>query len=151
MKARWPPALSSDSRSGRELDGSRPGRWLRARLPLTVQGILAARLDRQPAEHKQLLQTLAVIGLESPLGLLRQVASFQDNQLAELQAAEFIYEQPGTGGIEYVFKHALTQQVAYNSLLIERRKQIHECVGEVPESIFTDQLDDHLTSVGASL
>jgi predicted ATPase len=119
------------------------------RLPLTVQGILAARIDRQPGEHKQLLQTLAVIGRESSLGLLTQVASYPDSQLArmlgELRAAEFIYEQAAAGGAEYVFKHALTQEVAYNSLLIERRKQLHERAGQAIESMFAGQLDDHLT------
>ena len=91
------------------------------RLPPTVQGILAARIDRQPGEHKQLLQTLAVIGRESSLALLRQVASQPGDQLermlGELRAGEFIYEQPAATGVEYVFKHALTQEVAYNSLL----------------------------------
>ena len=46
--------------------------------------------------------------------------------LSELQLAEFIYEQPAAGDIEYTFKHALTQDVAYNSMLIERRKALHE-------------------------
>jgi predicted ATPase len=121
------------------------------RLPPTVQGILASRIDRQPAEHKQLLQTLAVIGRESSLGLLTQVAAHPDTQLerilCELRAAEFIYEQPFTSGVEYVFKHALTQEVAYNSLLIERRKQLHERAGRALESIFTAQLDDHLSQL----
>jgi class 3 adenylate cyclase/predicted ATPase len=121
------------------------------RLPPTVQGILAARIDRQPSEHKQLLQTLAVIGRESSLALLRQVASHPDDQLermlGELRASEFIYEQPAAAGVEYVFKHALTQEVAYNSLLIERRKQLHERAGQALESIFADQLDDHLTEL----
>ena len=71
--------------------------------------------------------------------------------LTDLQAGEFIYEQPATGGTEYVFKHALTQEVAYNSLLIERRKQLHERAGQALEAIFANQLDDHLSSVGASL
>jgi len=121
---------------------------LQLRLPPTVQGILAARIDRQPGDRKQLLQTLAVIGRESPIGLLRQVAPHEDNRLermlAELQAAEFIYEEPVTGGVEYVFKHALTQEVAYNSLLMERRKQLHERAGRALEAIFASQLDDHL-------
>ena len=125
------------------------------RLPPTVQGILASRIDRQPAEQKELLQTLAVIGRESPLGLIRQVASKAEPQLermlADLQAAEFIYEQPALTDAEYVFKHALTQEVAYNSLLIERRKQLHERAGQALESIFAEQLDDHLSPVGASL
>ena len=121
------------------------------RLPTTVQGILAERIDRQPADRKQLLQTLSVIGRESSLSLLSQVAAHPDAQLqqmlTDLQAAEFIYEEPATGGIEYVFKHALTQEVAYNSLLIERRKQLHERAGQALEAIFADQLDDHLTQL----
>jgi predicted ATPase len=86
------------------------------RLPATVQGMLASRIDRQPSEHKQLLQTLAVIGRESSLGLLREVAGTADTQLqrrlSDLQAGEFIYEQPAASDTEYVFKHALTQEVA---------------------------------------
>ena len=61
-----------------------------------------------------------------------------------MQAGEFIYEQPATGDIEYIFKHALTQEVAYNSLLIERRKLLHERAGQALESMFAEQLDDHL-------
>ncbi|HLW72097.1 MAG TPA: adenylate/guanylate cyclase domain-containing protein [Candidatus Binataceae bacterium] len=121
------------------------------RLPPTVQGMLASRIDRQPSEHKQLLQTLAVIGRESSRALLRQVASHADTQLerilADLQAGEFIYEQPAATDVEYVFKHALTQEVAYNSLLIERRKQVHERAGHAVESLFAGQLDDHLTQL----
>ena len=64
--------------------------------------------------------------------------------LADLQLAEFIYEQPAAGDIEYIFKHALTQEVAYNSLLIERRKLLHERAGQALESMFAEQLDDHL-------
>ena len=116
-----------------------------------MQGILAARIDRQPAEQKQLLQTLSVIGRESPLGLIRQMISTTHAQLepmlADLRADEFIYVQPTAIGIEYVFKHALTQEVAYNSLLIERRKQLHERAGQALESIFGEQLDDQLTQL----
>jgi predicted ATPase/class 3 adenylate cyclase len=121
------------------------------RLPPTVQGMLAARIDRLSTEQKDLLQTLAVIGRESSLGLLKQVASHADTQLerllADLQAGEFIYEHPALNDVEYVFKHALTQDVAYNSLLIERRKQLHERAGQAIESIFAGRLDDHLTQL----
>jgi predicted ATPase/class 3 adenylate cyclase len=117
-------------------------------IPTTVQGILAARIDRLGGEQKELLQTLAVIGRESRLVLIRQVASTGEvrleRMLAELRAAEFIYEQPALAESEYIFKHALTQEVAYNSLLIERRKLLHERVGQALESMFTDQVDDHL-------
>src|SRR5258708_5276456 len=67
--------------------------------------------------------------------------------LADLQAGEFIYEQPAANDVEYVFKHALTQEVAYNSLLIERRKQLHERAGQALESISADQLGDHLSQL----
>jgi class 3 adenylate cyclase len=121
------------------------------RLPPSVQGILASRIDRQPIEHKELLQTLAVIGRESTLSLLSQVASRSDTQierlLANLQTGEFIYRQPAAAETGYIFKHALTQEVAYNSLLIERRKQIHERVGKALESNFADQIDDYLTQL----
>src|ERR1700720_2166067 len=118
------------------------------RLPPTVQGILASRIDRLPVEQKELLQTLAVIGRESPLGLIRKVADKAEAQLermlADLRAAEFIYEQPALTDAEYIFKHALTQQVAYNSLLIGRRKLLHERAGHSLESMFAEQLDDHV-------
>jgi predicted ATPase/class 3 adenylate cyclase len=118
------------------------------RLPPTVQGVLAARIDRLPAEQKELLQTLAVMGRESPLGLIRNVTSLAEGEpermLLDLQAGEFIYEQPALTDVEYVFKHALTQEVAYNSLLMERRKLLHERSGQAVESMFAEQLDDHL-------
>jgi len=121
------------------------------RLPPTVQGILAARIDRLSAEQKELLQTLAVIGRESPRALITKMTVMPEapleRMLAELRAAEFIYEQPALGDTEYVFKHALTQEVAYNSLLIERRKVLHERAGQALESIFAEQLDDHLTQL----
>jgi predicted ATPase len=121
------------------------------RLPLTVQGILAARIDRQPGEHKQLLQTLAVIGRESRLDLIGQIVLSTDPQLhrmlAELQASEFIYEQPAFPQPEYVFKHALTQEVVYNSMLLEQRKALHERAGLALESLFSNQLDNHLSEL----
>src|SRR6202012_2331517 len=91
------------------------------KIPPTVQGILAARIDRLPADAKELLQTLAVTGREFPLPLIHAVvaksADEVDRLLADLQLGEFIYEQPATGGIEYIFKLARTQEGAYNSLL----------------------------------
>ena len=93
-----------------------------------------------------------MIGRESRLGLIRKVVSASVNAqlesiLADLRASEFIYEQPVLADSEYIFKHALTQEVAYNSLLIERRKQLHEHAGHALESLFAEQLDDHLTQL----
>jgi tetratricopeptide (TPR) repeat protein len=121
------------------------------RIPPTVQGILAARIDRLPASEKDLLQTLAVIGKEFPLALAREVIKRADDELnlmiEHLQLAEFIYEQPTPGDIEYTFKHALTHEVAYGSLLIERRRRLHERAGAAMESLFAEGLDDHATEL----
>jgi class 3 adenylate cyclase len=118
------------------------------KIPPTVQGILAARIDRLPPDAKDLLQTLAVIGREFPLLLIRMVVQKSDDELnrllKDLQLGEFIYEQPALADIEYVFKHALTQEVAYNSVLVERRKLFHERAGLALESMLAEQLDDHL-------
>jgi len=118
------------------------------KVPATVQAVLASRIDRLSAEEKELLQTLAVLGREFPLALVQHVIPRPDGELERvllrLQAGEFIYEQVAADDVEYVFKHALTQEVAYNSLLIERRKLLHERAGEAVESMFSGQLDDHV-------
>jgi predicted ATPase len=118
------------------------------KVPATVQAVLASRIDRLPPAEKGLLQTLAVLGREFPLSLIRAVISKPDEELdpmlSVLQLAEFIHEQPTIGDVEYSFKHALTQEVAYNALLIERRKLLHERAGEALESMFAERLDDHL-------
>ena len=90
------------------------------KIPPTVQAVLASHIDRLPAAEKELLQTLSVIGKEFSLSLLKQVVNQTEDTLqpllAHLQAAEFIYEQPAFPEVEYTFKHALAQEVAYNSL-----------------------------------
>ena len=112
-----------------------------------MQGILAARIDRLPSDAKGLLQTLAVVGREFPLSLIRAVVPKPDDELNrilnDLQLGEFIYEQPAMNDTEYIFKHALTQEVAYNSILSERRKALHERAGQALESIFAGALADH--------
>jgi class 3 adenylate cyclase/predicted ATPase len=118
------------------------------KVPATVQAVLASRIDRLSAEEKELLQTLAVLGREFPLGLVQRVTRKPEDKLerrlSRLQASEFIYEQPAAGDVEYTFKHALTQEVAYNALLVERRKLLHERAGLALESMFAGQLEDHL-------
>ena len=118
------------------------------KIPPTVQAILAARIDRLPPDAKDLLQTLAVIGREFPLSLIRAVVSIPDDEirrlLDDLQLGEFIYEQPAIGDSEYIFKHALTQEVSYNSVLMERRRQVHGRIGAALEKIYASSIDDHL-------
>jgi class 3 adenylate cyclase/tetratricopeptide (TPR) repeat protein len=109
-------------------------------IPPTVQAVLASRIDRLPAGEKDLLNTLAVIGKEFSLALVRETTGKSDHELlrmlANLQAAEFIYEQPALADITFVFKHALSQQVAYGSALHERRKVLHARIGRALESRF---------------
>ena len=121
------------------------------KIPPTVQAILAARIDRLAPDHKDLLQTLAVIGKEFKLGLVRRVAANSEPELepmlSELQLGEFIYEQPAVGDIEYTFKHAMTHDVAYNSVLNERRRMLHGRIGPALESMYADNLDDHVAEL----
>ena len=95
-------------------------------VPATVQAMLAARIDRLPPEEKGLLQRAAVIGHEVPLPLLQAIADLPEEvlhrSLAHLQATELLYETRLFPEPEYTFKHALTHEVAYNSLLLERRR-----------------------------
>ena len=120
-------------------------------LPPTVQDILAARIDRLPKPQKDLLQTLAVIGTEFRFSLVRMLIAQPEEELermlSALQLSEFIYEQPASGDVEYTFKHALTHDVAYNSVLKERRRLLHERVGAALESIYCESLDDHVAEL----
>ncbi len=118
-------------------------------MPATVQGILTSRIDRLPADEKELLQTLAVIGREFSLGP-RQADGHASRTMnwsgcfPTLQLGEFIYEQPALPEAEYIFKHALTLEVAYNTLLLGRRKQLHESAAAAIEALYPERLDDHL-------
>jgi predicted ATPase len=113
----------------------------------TVQGVLAARIDRLGTAEKELLQRLAVIGREFSLSLVRQVVTQPEEELYQLlsmlQSKEFLYEQPAFPEVEYIFKHALTQEIAYNSLLVERRKVLHEHTAQAMEVLFHSRLDDY--------
>jgi predicted ATPase len=120
-------------------------------VPPTVQAILASRIDRLPTGEKELLQTLAVLGREFSSRLIKHVARKSDGELermlSALQLAEFIYEQPATGDVEYTFKHALTLEVGYNSVLVERRRLLHERAAQAIEALFSDRLEDHLAEL----
>jgi class 3 adenylate cyclase/tetratricopeptide (TPR) repeat protein len=121
------------------------------RVPPTVQAILASRIDRLGTAEKELLQTLAVLGREFSSGLIKRVAGKSDDELermlSDLQLSEFIYEQPAMGDIEYRFKHALTLEVGYNSVLGERRRLLHEYTGQAIEILYADRLEDHVAEL----
>lgn len=117
-------------------------------VPSTVQAVLAARIDRLPPEEKQLLQTAAVIGTELPLALLQAIAEVPEEVLrlglTHLQAAEFLYETRLFPEHEYTFKHALTQQVAYETLLQERRQALHARIVEAFEALDGDRVAEQV-------
>src|SRR5262245_3139769 len=113
-------------------------------VPDTVQAVLAARIDRLPAEEKRLLQTAAVIGTDVHWPLLQAIAELPEEALhrglAHLRAAEFLYETRLFPEPEYTFKHALTHEVAYGGLLQERRRTLHARIVTALEALAGDRL-----------
>jgi class 3 adenylate cyclase/tetratricopeptide (TPR) repeat protein len=117
-------------------------------VPATVQAILAARIDRLPPVDKTLLQTASVVGTDVPLTVLATVAGQSEDVLAEglvrLQAAEFLYEARLFPDAEYTFKHALTHEVAYGSLLQDRRRTLHGRIVDAIEALYPDRRAEHV-------
>ena len=117
-------------------------------LPVTVQSVLAARIDRLGPEDKRLLQSASVIGKDFALRLLGEIADADvdtvQRGLANLQAAEFIYETRLFPDREYTFKHALTHDVTYGGLLAERRQFLHANIVEAIERLHADRLTEHV-------
>lgn len=117
-------------------------------VPATVQAILAARIDRLPPEEKQLLQSASVIGKDVPFPLLNAIAELPEEALRRgldhLRAAEFLYETNLFPEPEYTFRHALTHEVAYASLLHERRRVLHARIVEAIERLYADRLAEHV-------
>jgi class 3 adenylate cyclase/tetratricopeptide (TPR) repeat protein len=117
-------------------------------VPATVQAVLAARIDRLPPEAKRLLQTAAVMGTEVSFPLLTAIADLPDTELhrhlTNLQTAEFLYETRLFPEREFTFKHALTHDVAYGSLLQERRRALHARIVEALEALAGDRLTEQV-------
>jgi class 3 adenylate cyclase/tetratricopeptide (TPR) repeat protein len=111
-------------------------------VPATVQAILAARIDRLPPEDKSLLQTAAVIGKDVPFTLLQAIADVPGealhDSLGRLLSAEFLYETALFPELEYTFKHALTQEVAYGGLLQERKRVLHAKIVRAFEALYPE-------------
>jgi class 3 adenylate cyclase/tetratricopeptide (TPR) repeat protein len=114
-------------------------------VPDTVQGIIAARMDRLEENLKRIMQVASVIGREFAFRLLQAISGMREElkaHLINLQGLEFIYEKSLFPELEYIFKHALTQEVAYNSLLLKRRKEIHERIGKAIEELYPERLEE---------
>ncbi len=114
-------------------------------VPDTIQGIIAARMDRLEQNLKQTMQVASVIGRDFAFRILQTITGMREelkSYLLNLQGLEFIYEKRLFPELEYIFKHALTQEVAYNSLLAKRRKEIHEKIGIAIEEIYPERLEE---------
>jgi predicted ATPase/class 3 adenylate cyclase len=115
------------------------------RVPDNVQGVLLSRLDRLSEELKQLTQKAAVIGRVFHYRILERIASADNSlreQLASLEMSGLVHERCRLPELEFIFKHALTQEVAYQTLLTPARKALHRKVGEALESIFGDRVEE---------
>jgi class 3 adenylate cyclase/tetratricopeptide (TPR) repeat protein len=117
-------------------------------VPATVQAVIAARIDRLYATDKTLLQMASVLGKDVPLGLLQAIAEIAEDELhaaiGRLQEAAFLYEAESFPDIGYTFKHALTHQVAYGSLLQDRRRALHVRIVETIERMYPDRGAEHV-------
>jgi predicted ATPase len=117
------------------------------RMPVTVQAILAARIDRLAPEAKRLLQAAAVIGKDVPVPLLVAIADAPEDsvrtELARLQGSEFLYEIRLFPDLEYTFKHALTHEVAYQGLLHGHRRALHARITTAIEQLAADRVTEH--------
>jgi predicted ATPase len=117
-------------------------------VPATVQAVLAARIDRLAPDDKRLLQVASVVGKDVPSALLHAIADLPDDTLRvgldRLQGAEFLYETSLFPEVEYTFKHALTHEVTYQSLLHERRRALHARIVQAIEGLYRDRLAEQV-------
>jgi class 3 adenylate cyclase/tetratricopeptide (TPR) repeat protein len=115
-------------------------------IPNTIQGVLAARMDRLNEDLKRTVQVASVIGRDFAFRLLKSIMELGDDlrsHLSNLVGLEILYEKALYPEIEYIFKHALTQEVAYESLLKQRRREIHGRIAEAIEELYADRLAEH--------
>jgi len=115
-------------------------------IPGTVQGIIAARMDRLSEDLKKTMQVASVIGRDFAFKMLRTIMELGDElrtHLNNLVGLEIVYEKTLYPELEYIFKHALTQEVAYESLLKQRRREIHGRIALTIEELYADKLEQH--------
>jgi class 3 adenylate cyclase/tetratricopeptide (TPR) repeat protein len=142
-------ALMAD---GTLVKGAREGSWRLSKpvtdvtLPDTVQGVIVARIDRLDERCKSVMKVASVIGRSFFLRILAAVAEADDDDLdrvlMRLEEADFVQRRPNLPELEYTFKHALVQEAAYGSILVERRRTLHRSVAAAVESLFADRLDE---------
>jgi class 3 adenylate cyclase/tetratricopeptide (TPR) repeat protein len=117
-------------------------------IPPTVEAVLAGRIDRLSPEAKRILQVASVLGTDVRLDLLRAIGDDDgeslDQWLRELQGREFLYEVVGAADMTYVFRHALVRDVAYESMLADSRRALHQHIATVVERLYPYALDEHV-------
>lgn len=116
-------------------------------IPDTLQGVLLARIDRLDSDLRHTLQLASVIGKTFLYRLLQAIVEAErelDTQLAQLQRADLVREKARRPELEYMFKHSLTQEAAYDSLLLERRREFHRKVSAALEELFAERKDEFL-------
>ncbi len=115
-------------------------------VPDTLQSIISARMDRLEDNLKRTMQVASVIGRDFAFRILQTITGMKEelkSHLLNLQGLEFIYEKKLFPELEYIFKHALIQEVAYNTLLLKRRTEIHEKIGEAIEALYSGRLEEY--------
>jgi DNA-binding NtrC family response regulator/tetratricopeptide (TPR) repeat protein len=115
-------------------------------VPDTVQDVLIARIDRLAEDSRRAIQVASVIGREFALRLLARITAAGERirgQVEELRSLELIYEKALHPELAYMFKHALTHDVAYESVLLERRTRLHCAIGQTIEELYADRLAEH--------
>jgi tetratricopeptide (TPR) repeat protein len=116
-------------------------------IPATVQDVIMARVDSLPEGTKGLLQTISAVGRESGYDLIKRLTDLAEQELLShlsvLKDSEFLYERGIYPQSTYVFKHTLTQDVIYDSLLLKKRKEIHAEIGGVIEALYPDRLEEY--------
>jgi predicted ATPase len=112
-----------------------------------LEGVLLARIDRLQEDVRRTLQMASVIGRTFLYRLLEAIATAEqqlNQQMAQLQRVDLVREKNRIPELEYIFKHSLTQEAAYNSLLMEQRREFHRRVGEALENLFSDRIEQYL-------
>ncbi len=115
-------------------------------IPDTIQGVLSARMDRLSEDLKRTMQVASVIGRDFAFRILKSIMEFGEDlraHLTNLVGLEILYEKALYPEPEYIFKHALTQEVAYESLLKQRRREIHGRIAKAIEELYPDRLEQH--------
>ena len=119
-------------------------------IPSTIHGVISARLDRLEKEMKRILQDASVIGRSFLYEILKRVTELTnhiDQSLSGLEHTDFIRKRSIEPELEYIFKHALTQEVVYNGLLKSERQKIHERIAVVFEQLFEERLPEFYETI----